>query len=280
MTFADSCHRYIPASRKDSRDALFTETRFTRMNGTHEPITWKMVVRPFRSVGFLLLTGVVVANACASFWNIRTLATTNRLTVHTHEVLTQIEETLSLLKDAETGQRGYLITGEPRYLRPYENAAAGIHQRFKRLRELTADNASQQTRTDRLERLIAERFDELNLTIALREKEGFETVRSVVLQDRGKNGMDEIRRLMADMESEEQGLLQVRTIEADTRVRLTLTMLVLVTCVLLGLSFVRRIIAERECTGTNTTSVAPHYEEQTPECTCRDGAEIRHVQRA
>src|SRR3984957_18429906 len=109
------------------------------MNDTCEPVTRTRALRPFRSVGFLLLTGMVVANACASFWNISTLASTNRLTVHTHEVLTQIEETLSLLKDAETGQRGYLITGEPRYLLPYENAAAGIHQRFKRLRELTAD---------------------------------------------------------------------------------------------------------------------------------------------
>jgi CHASE3 domain sensor protein len=140
------------------------------MNRIIESITRALALRPFRSLGFLLLTGVVVANACASFWNISTLATTNRLTVHTHEVLTQIEETLSLLKDAETGQRGYLITGEPRYLRPYEDAAAGIHQRFTRLRELTADNASQQARTERLERLIAERFEELNLTIAYGRK--------------------------------------------------------------------------------------------------------------
>jgi len=244
------------------------------MNATRESITWKMALRPFRSVGFLLLMGVVVANACASFWNISTLVTTNRLTVHTHEVLTQIEETLSLLKDAETGQRGYLITGEPRYLQPYEAAASGIHQRFKSLRELTADNANQQVRTGRLERLISERFDELNLTIALRKEKGFETVRGVVVEDRGKTGMDDIRRLMADMEAEEQRLLQVRTIEADKRVRLTLTMLVLATCLVLVFSFVRRLVAERECAAINTPPLAPNLREQTPVCACREFAKV------
>jgi CHASE3 domain sensor protein len=244
------------------------------MNGIRDSITWKMALRPFRSVGFLLLTGVVVANACASFWNIRTLAITNRLTVHTHEVLTQIEETLSLLKDAETGQRGYLITGEPRYLRPYEDAAAGIHQRFKRLRELTADNTSQQARTETLERLIAERFEELNLTIALRKDQGFDAVRSVVLADRGKTGMDEIRRLMTAMEAEERGLLQVRTMEADTRVFLTLAMLVLATCLVLVFSFVRRMVAERECAAVRTPPFAANPREETPVGTCREVAKI------
>jgi CHASE3 domain sensor protein len=227
------------------------------MNATRETITWNLALRPFCSVSFLLLTSLVVVNASASFWNIRTLAATNRLTIHTHEVLKRIEETLSLLKDAETGQRGFLITGEPRYLRPYEDAAAGIRQRFDVLRELTADNASQQARTDRLERLIVERFDELTLTIALRKEKGFEAVRGVVLEDRGKTGMDDIRRLMAEMEAEEQRLLRSRTDEAEARVRLTLTMLVLATCVVLIVTYVRRFIAERKGAASQAAPVAP-----------------------
>ena len=168
-------------------------------------------------------------------------------------MLKRIEETLSLLKDAETGQRGFLITGEPRYLRPYEDAAAGIRQRFDLLRKLTADNANQQARTDRLERLIVERFEELTLTVALRKEKGFEAVRSVVLEDRGNTGMDDIRRLMAEMESEEQRLLRTRTDAAEARVRFTLTMLVLATCVVLIVSYVRRFVAVRK----EATSQAP-----------------------
>jgi CHASE3 domain sensor protein len=226
------------------------------LNGTSKPSAWKLALRPFRSVGFLLLMAVAVANACASFWNIRILAATNRMTVHTHEVLTQIEQTLSLLKDAETGQRGYLITGEMRYLQPYEDAVAGIHRRFKRLKELTADNASQEARTDRLERLIVERFDELNLTVALRKEKGFETARGVVLEDRGKAGMDAIRHLMTDMEAEEQGLLRARTLQAETRVRLTLTKLVLATCLALVFSYVRRLVLERNRAAIKTPPLA------------------------
>ena len=225
---------------------------------SQEPITCNLVLRPFRSVSFLLLTSLVVVNASASFWNIRTLAATNRLTIHTHEVLNRIEETLSLLKDAETGQRGYLITGEPRYLRPYEEATAGIRQRFDLLRQLTVDNASQQARTDRLERLIVERFDELAQTIALRKEKGFEAARGVVLEDRGKTGMDDIRRLMAEMEAEELRLLRTRTDAAEARVLFTLTMLVLATCVVLMASYVRRFVAERKGDRSHVSPGAPN----------------------
>ncbi|HEV8060018.1 MAG TPA: CHASE3 domain-containing protein [Gemmataceae bacterium] len=226
-----------------------------------------------------MLIGVVATNACVSFWNISTLAATNRLTVHTHEVLTQIGETLSLLKDAETGQRGYLITGEATYLQPYENAAGGIHERSNRLRELTADNANQQTRVDRLERLIVERFDELNLTVALRKEKGFETARKVVLEDTGKSGMDEIRQLMAEMGAEEQQLLQVRTVAADWRVRLTLMMLVLVTCSALVVAYVQRFVAEREHNPPKTPLSTNRQQGPPPACSWREAAKTMNGQR-
>jgi CHASE3 domain sensor protein/predicted Na+-dependent transporter/predicted MFS family arabinose efflux permease len=207
-------------------------------------LSWGLALRPVLSFGFLLAAGVVVANASAAYWNLRTVAATHRWVAHTHEVMTQIEETLSLLKDAETGQRGYLITGDRRYLEPYEAAVRRVHGRFERLREMTADNAAQKARTEELRGMIDDRLAELDETIRLRRDKGFDAAREVVLADRGKRRMDEIRRLMGKMEAEEQALLERRAGEFDARVARSLGLVIVVACIVLVSFFVRGLIAE------------------------------------
>jgi CHASE3 domain sensor protein len=172
------------------------------------------------------------------------VAATHRWVAHTHQVMTQIKETLSLLKDAETGQRGYLITGDQRYLEPYESAVKQVHGRFERLREMTADNPAQKARTDRLKGMIDDRLAELDETIQLRRDKGFEASREVVLADRGKKRMDEVRHLMGEMEAEEQGLLEHRAEEFDIRVVRSLAMVIVVACIVLVSLFVRGLIVE------------------------------------
>lgn len=63
---------------------------------------------------------------------------------HTHQVLTDLDELMSEMKDAETGQRGYVITGESRYLEPYNTARDTVDQKLKHVRDLTSDNPIQQ----------------------------------------------------------------------------------------------------------------------------------------
>src|ERR1700722_17001729 len=92
---------------------------------------------------------------------------------HTHQVLTGLDEFVSALKDAETGQRGYVITGEPRYLEPYQGARDVADQKLKQVRELTSDNPNQQQRLTALEPLVAVKFAELRETIDLRKQKGF-----------------------------------------------------------------------------------------------------------
>ena len=82
---------------------------------------------------------------------------------HTHEVLNGLDEVLSGMKDAETGQRGYVITGEGRYLEPYQGARDVVDQKLKYLRELIADNPIQQQRLTAMEPLIASKFAELQV---------------------------------------------------------------------------------------------------------------------
>ena len=67
------------------------------------------------TLGFVLALVVLVVNALLSSWGIRALVSTNALVVHTHEAISQLEEIALTLREAEVGQRGYIITGEEAY---------------------------------------------------------------------------------------------------------------------------------------------------------------------
>ena len=106
---------------------------------------------------------------------------------------------MSLAKDAETGQRGYLITGETSYLEPYNIALANIDKQVKTLEQLTADNPAQQARIPALKNRIADRLKILQEGLALRKENGFEAAREMILTGRGKDEMDELRRQIDEM---------------------------------------------------------------------------------
>jgi methyl-accepting chemotaxis protein len=141
----------------------------------------------------------------------------NRAVAHTHEVLATLEELLSLLKDAETGQRGYLLTGEAAYLAPYEEARGKIDQAVARLRELTADNAGQQRRLQEIEPKVRDKLKELQRTIDLRgqKDKGLDAALEVVKGGEGKRLMDEARDVARAMKDEEGALLRQRDAEAE-----------------------------------------------------------------
>src|SRR5882757_1433983 len=122
------------------------------------------------ALAFLLLAGI----GTVAYRSIGVLTSTSRWITHTHQVLEQIAEVLSLLKDAETGQRGYLIASDETYLEPYRGAIDRLPKVVKELRELTADNANQQRRLDQAEPVIAERFAVLKRIIEVRREAGLE----------------------------------------------------------------------------------------------------------
>jgi len=155
--------------------------------------------------GFTLALVALLVIGFVSYRSTTGLIETAGQVTHTHQVLENLDQLLSLLKDAETGQRGYLITGEDRYLQPYTAALGQIDQTIKEIRNLTSDNPHQQQRIDKLEPLVAEKLAELKETIDVRKdpQKGFETAKQIVLTDKGKNTMDDIRKVVGDMEDEE-----------------------------------------------------------------------------
>jgi len=139
---------------------------------------------------------------------------------HTHEVMTLIESVVSELKDAETSQRGYLLTGNPSYLEPYESGKSLIDTNLSRLRYLTADNSMQQERIGQITMLANEKLKELKETIDLHKAGNRTGAFDLLMSDSGKQLMGDIRAIIHDMKSEEAHLLVIRQQESKSAVEL------------------------------------------------------------
>jgi PAS domain S-box-containing protein len=132
-----------------------------------------------------------------------------------HEVKEELSAVLRLVVDAETGQRGYLITDDPVYLEPYQEATSQIDARLARLDSLTKTSARQQKKMSELRRIEKEELAVLQQTIQL-DKEGHDLeAGQLVLSGVGRQRMDELRNLVGEMEKEEDRLLAVRATLAN-----------------------------------------------------------------
>src|SRR5262249_46343301 len=100
---------------------------------------------------------------------------------------------LSTLKDAETGQRGYLLTGEEQYLEPYRNAVKLLPELLEQLKAATANQPDQNGLVRKIEPLVVNKLAELKQTIELRRSGKLEEALGIVNSDRGKRYMDELR---------------------------------------------------------------------------------------
>ena len=117
--------------------------------------------------------------------------------IHTYRVIRTAETLLTDAVDAETGQRGYLLTGQKPYLAPYQGALARIDNHLAQLKQLTEDNPRQQARIARLEELLHRRIDLLTQAIEIRDRGGEDAVASFILSGSGKAAMDQIRQVIA-----------------------------------------------------------------------------------
>ncbi|HEV8199858.1 MAG TPA: CHASE3 domain-containing protein [Candidatus Polarisedimenticolia bacterium] len=168
------------------------------------------------SVGFGLTLAVLLVGGFIEYSNLEHLAESERLVAHTHRVIEDLEALLSTLKDAETGQRGYLLTEDEKYLQPYESALLRARNIVAHLEVLTADNAVQRERLAQLEQKVDERVEELHRTIVVMKSGDRAAALAMVRSDTGQAMMDDLRGSVALMERTERDLLQGR--DANSRV--------------------------------------------------------------
>lgn len=171
--------------------------------------------------GFALGLAILTVLGIVSYRTTLNLIDNSREEKESYQVLGYLNELESELANAETGQRGYLIAGEPRYLEPYDAALMAIDDKYRALQQLTTDDPVFQSRLATLNPLIEARLMRLREAIRLRDTEGFAAAQEFVLTDQGRQLMDEIRDLLAEMRQQEQDLLERRTTEAQVAAQQT-----------------------------------------------------------
>lgn len=192
------------------------------------------------SIIMLLVVGTV------SYRTVRQLLGSNHAVEHSNLVIQKLEKTMSLMKDAETGQRGYLLTNRQQFLEPYNGAYQQGIVLINQVARLTRDNAAQQRHMMDIRKVLLQRMTILQGLIDLK-REG-KPITAVDL-DAGKSAMDALREAVNKAENEEEVLLNQR-ISALNRYAF-LTPLFIVLAILIGvlisvLSYVRVIRDIRE----------------------------------
>ncbi|MDQ1921771.1 methyl-accepting chemotaxis protein [Massilia pseudoviolaceinigra] len=181
-------------------------------------------------LGFAAVVLLLVVLVTVAYANFTKLSAANDINVHTYQVTAEVHGALEQLINIETGQRGFLLTGNPASLEPYNGGKADFLKRVARATSLTADNPRQQERLQRLQReQEAWMAAAIDPTIALRKGAAdgdMAAVVAAVREGKGKKGMDAMRGLIAEIVAAEEVLLAQRAKDAKALDSLTVTTLV------------------------------------------------------
>lgn len=160
--------------------------------------------------GYALALFILLVIGVLAFINTSNLVQAAEWRTHTYVVLGQLDKLLSELKDAETGSRGYVLTGDEQYLAPYTDAIGRLDDTQAELRSLTTDNPEQQRRLETLRPLIKAKSDAMQRTVEQRKSAGFEAARAQVMTGVGREAMEDIRNVLQQMGDDERDLLKRR----------------------------------------------------------------------
>lgn len=175
----------------------------------------KSVAAAWANIGLAAVLAFFLISGAIAYLNVQVLRENQQKILHSHTVLVALDKLISTMQDAETGQRGYLLTGNDKYLAPYNEAVAAVGSRLDTVASLTGDNAAQQRNILQLRRHLDAKLGELGETIDLRRIKGAEAALALVNTDRGKFEMDAIRSQADLMRQEEQRLREIRIAEMD-----------------------------------------------------------------
>ncbi|HMH21696.1 MAG TPA: response regulator [Puia sp.] len=158
-------------------------------------------------IGFGLSLLILVITSIASFSSIQRLLEGSRWVDHTDSVIVKLERTLSTIKDAETGQRGFLLTNDTSFLTPYYGAREKALIIVDSILVMTADNPEQQQSGAELRNILAMRLTVLQQSI---DQKRSDNIFNVADLRKGKEFMDQTREIIQKMQEEEHRLLVIR----------------------------------------------------------------------
>jgi methyl-accepting chemotaxis protein len=188
-------------------------------------------------MGFAAALLILIGVSIIAYFSASRMVETANMVTHTHKVLEQLAGTLQAMVDAETGQRGYILTSDDAYQEIYKSGIDTVKNDIKKLRELTSDNPEQQRNLDKLEPIFKEREAALQQSIDTFKSKGLESARQAITAGKGKKAMDDVRDLIADMKQIENTLLTARIQESNDSIQATnLTILICTIAAVVALS--------------------------------------------
>jgi len=188
--------------------------------------------------GFVLLLFLLIANALLTRSQLAVQIGEQAGVEHTQQVLIALGETQTLFEDAETGQRGYLYTNDPKYLTPYDHAVAQLGPQIDALRKLVSGSPHELAEIAQLHNLTLAKMDELARTILFFQSGYPDAARTVVLSDSGRTLMVRISSLIGEIQLEETSVEAARATASRQSIDRTFLSIYLATFIAaLGLFF-------------------------------------------
>ena len=195
-------------------------------------------------IGFIACAVVLLGVAIFSFKNSEKFVASNTLVNTSNQVLYEFEQILMSSVDAETGVRGYVISGDTDFLKPFTSANIKAIEKLENVKKLTKDNPIQQNNIEKLSKELKLRFDNLNTCITLR-KADYEKARAFVVLGEGKQIQDEIRKIIDEAQQLERTLLTQRIEDsANDAIKFNIVFAILLLVIVLILIVVYNIVAE------------------------------------
>jgi signal transduction histidine kinase/DNA-binding response OmpR family regulator/CHASE3 domain sensor protein len=190
--------------------------------------------------GFGISLLILLVSSVASFISIRQFIKSSERVSHTHTVLQKVEEIISNTKDAETGQRGFLLTHDVNYLAPYNGTFEKVQSTFEEVDKLMSDDPEQKARLAKLKALIDQRYRFLKVSIDSVQANRPVDVNNMKL---GQELMKQSREQVDEIKAVEEGLLAQRNKKADDFTRFTPIMIIIAAAlaVLITLYYYRRL---------------------------------------
>jgi PAS domain S-box-containing protein len=210
------------------------------------PTRTRAPIRTRVNLAFALAVGVLLAIAAASYQSVSELAGTGRWISHTHDALATIDTVAASLAVAESGSRGYALTGEDRFLETYQGGAVAAESALAALRGLITDSPEQQGRVDRLEPLLRERLAQLADTVAIRREQGGPAAAERV-RARSTTGLAEsILAGVEELRAAERAHLTARSAASDAQVTRTTWIILVGSVAVVAVTVVSSLLISRE----------------------------------
>jgi signal transduction histidine kinase/ActR/RegA family two-component response regulator len=192
------------------------------------------------------LLAVLAIYSAVCYWHLRTITANQESVRESSSALTALGKLFSALQDAETSQRGFLLTDEPIYLGPYEASLVHLRDARRELQQHLLDEPDQLARVGELDRVITAKLDELAETIRTQRDTGAAAARRIVLEHRGARAMDAIRAIVGAIEQRETERRDALRAACDVSIRYALGSLLISTLLGCAITAIGFYVVQRE----------------------------------